>query len=521
MLALKYRRNVKIAFVTAALTLMLLVEPILAKKGHNKSSKSSRGSQRSQQLESKSSSRAHRSASAGRTSTRGASSSRTAKFKPRTRSSSPRSISQANSRRTVKSSIRQPDRIVSRHQPSRITPSRPVSQRPKATSKSLRSSFDSRKAPKRRNYVNSRKSSLFTRPANEKSQHIRTEKSLHRLPDGRKSAKKRSHITSRKLSLFTRPANEKSQHIRTDVRKKPLYDRTYQRKRYHRERTHRYDHVYRDRHGRISHRIIWPRYCFPVYYNFGGHFSFRYVYPYHHRKYIFVSLYGYWPIGYRYIRYYWYGYHPYSWYGYYPIAREVQGDTYNYYTYNYYNDNTAALAAGGADVRENLAQQSTEEPAEETLADSYFEDAVKAFEAGDYDTAVDLFAMAIELAPDDMVLPFAYSQALFANEKYLEAAEVLRTALAKVTPEKEGIFYPRGLYTDEDILMKQIDRLGEKARLYSFDGDLQLLLGYQLLGVGESDKAVEPLEYAREDLKNSASATVLLELLEKIKTAQR
>jgi len=123
----------------------------------------------------------------------------------------------------------------------------------------------------------------------------------------------------------------------------------------------------------------------------------------------------------------------------------------------------------------------------------------------------------MELAPDDMVLPFAYSQALFASGRYSEAAEVLRGVLANVTPEKEGVFYPRGLYTDDDILFEQIERLSQQAELYSFDADLQILLGYQLLGIGEIDKAIEPLQQANQDLENAAAAKILLDLLEKIK----
>jgi len=266
-----------------------------------------------------------------------------------------------------------------------------------------------------------------------------------------------------------------------------------------------------------------------MHYNWGSHFSFRYFYPYYHRRYVFVSLGGYWPLNYRYRRYYWYGYHPYSWYGYNPIAREVGGDTYNYYTY-YYNGDTVAADTSQTvypvgpvdhttfeDIREKLAQQA-EEPYEATLADRYFEDAVGAFELDNYDMAAERFAQAIELAPDDMVLPFAYSQALFAAEKYTEAAEVLRATLAKVSPEEEGIFYPRGLYSKDDILFKQMDQLAKKAELYSFDGDLQLLLGYNLLGIGEIDEAVEPLRLATLDLKNAPAATVLLNLLEKIRS---
>ena len=65
--------------------------------------------------------------------------------------------------------------------------------------------------------------------------------------------------------------------------------------------------------------------------------------------------------------------------------------------------------------------------------------------------------------------------------------------------------------------IKHIEKLADKAELYSFDADLQLLLGYQLLGVGEFDDAVEPLRRAGQDMENAAPATTLLGLLEKIK----
>ena len=103
------------------------------------------------------------------------------------------------------------------------------------------------------------------------------------------------------------PALERSQHIRTESAERRRYavvDRLERRNRrrpsdveYHdRPRDvrhiHRYEHVYRDHHNRICHRIVWPRYRFAVYYNFGPHFVFRYVYPYYHRKYVFVSIGG-------------------------------------------------------------------------------------------------------------------------------------------------------------------------------------------------------------------------------------
>jgi tetratricopeptide (TPR) repeat protein len=240
---------------------------------------------------------------------------------------------------------------------------------------------------------------------------------------------------------------------------------------------------------------------------------------------------GYWPLSYRHRRYYWYGYHPYTWYGYYPIAREVQGDTHNQSTYNYYTDDNVGVSVSGdavdgivpvdhntfADVREKLAQQATEEPGEVTLADRYFEDAVKAFEVNNYEMAIEKFGEAMALAPDDMILPFAYSQALFARGQYSEAASVLRHTLANVTPEKEGIFYPRGLYSDDDVLFEQINLLAERAELYSFDADLQLLLGYHLFGIGELEEAVVPLQNASLDMNNAVAATTILNMLEKIR----
>jgi len=249
-------------------------------------------------------------------------------------------------------------------------------------------------------------------------------------------------------------------------------------------------------------------------------------------------------LGYRHIRYYWYGCHPYYWYGYYPWAYRVGGDTYNYYSYNYSNETVPQTSApvtnvirpvdpvrnstkrkisNGvdentfADVREKLARQAAEEPAEETETDQLFEDAVKAFEGGDYELAAGNFAEAMELALDDIVLPFAYVQALFAQEQYSKAAEALRETLGELSSDEMDVFFPRGLYAEDDTLFEQIELLAETAETYSFDSDLQLLLGYQLLGVGEFDEAIEPLEQASLEPYNAEAAIILLELLERVK----
>ncbi|HLB75199.1 MAG TPA: tetratricopeptide repeat protein [Sedimentisphaerales bacterium] len=292
-------------------------------------------------------------------------------------------------------------------------------------------------------------------------------------------------------------------------------------------------HIYRDFWHRTHYRAIWPRYHFALCYNFGNYSTFSYCYPYYHRKYVFVSIGGWWPVYYTYPRYYWYGYHPYAWYGYYPVAAEIRGDTYNYYTYDYYYTGEGQAAqytpaattnyitpvdhTTFADIRAKLAAEAAAQPDQATAADTYFEDGVKAFENDDYAAAIEKFAEAMKLAPDDIILPFAYAQALFANGQYSEAATILRTALANIKPEEQTVFYPRGLYGDDDKLLDHIDKLSEKAEFYGFDADLQLLLGYHLLGVGELDAAVEPLSKAGQDFANAEASQILLKVLEKAK----
>jgi hypothetical protein len=288
--------------------------------------------------------------------------------------------------------------------------------------------------------------------------------------------------------------------------------------------TYRHEQIYVDYSGRICTRTITPDYSFILGYDQGVRHTFKYFYPYYHRKYVFVSLGGYWPLNYRFIRYYWYGYHSYCWCGYYPIAHEVAGSSYNYYTYNYYYDDNPVsyqpISLLESQYYDNICQQPAEEPAGVTPADIYFEEAVKAFEEADYGLAIEKFAEAMELAPDDMILPFAYSQALFAAQRYTEAAEVLRSALAKITSDNGGVFYPRGLYPEDEVLLAQLDMLTERAELYKFDADLQLLLGYQLLGLGRLDMAVTPLQNASMDLINTNAATILLGILEKIESPE-
>jgi len=125
----------------------------------------------------------------------------------------------------------------------------------------------------------------------------------------------------------------------------------------------------------------------------------------------------------------------------------------------------------------------------------------------------------MQLAPEDIVMPFAYVQALFANGQYQKAAEALRNALLKSSPQQEGVFYPRGLYTDESLLDKQIEQLSDIVDKNPVDARMRLLLGYQLLGTGKLDEAAGHLENARLNSYTNLAATLLIDVLEKNRKA--
>jgi tetratricopeptide (TPR) repeat protein len=279
-------------------------------------------------------------------------------------------------------------------------------------------------------------------------------------------------------------------------------------------RYYSYHHDYYP-YGRIFYWVTWPDCYYPIYYTWGPWYDVGYFWPYYHRRYVFVSLGGYWP-DYNCMRYYWYGYQPYTWYGYYPPDNIVSGNTYNYY---YYNNRPPADA--NSEVRQKLSEKPPAQPEQESPADRSFDQAVQAFTSGDYNSAANKFYEAQVLAPNDIVLPYAYVQALFAEGQYKLAGRVLRGALMKQSPDKEGVFYPRGLYSDQNVLQQQIDKLNRMVILNEPDADSQLLLGYQLLGTGKYDEAAQHLQTAAKDSNNKEAATLLLDLLEKLKQADK
>lgn len=266
-----------------------------------------------------------------------------------------------------------------------------------------------------------------------------------------------------------------------------------------------------------------------AYVPYDGYYGFTYYYPGYHRRYIFVSLGGWWPYQYRYRRYYWYGCHPYYWYGptvirHYPAVNEY--NTYN--TYNYYGSGSTTsdvwrypFGDNNYDVSDYVNKITpVDEPEFETAADLCFAHAVDLFEAGNYEDAAEQFREAIRISPDDIILPFTYSQALFAEGDYAHAAGVLRGALANIPDNELTIYYPRGLYKKEENLLAQVSALQKAAAAEPFASDYNLLLGYQYLGLGELAKAAGPLAKAAADPANEQAAGMLMALAAKLEEEQ-
>ena len=272
-----------------------------------------------------------------------------------------------------------------------------------------------------------------------------------------------------------------------------------------------YRHAYRDRYDRLYYHMIWPSTRLQLSYRLGSSRYVHSIYPYYHRKYVFVSVGGYWPSYPGRMRYHWYGCHPQQWYGYDPVPRQVN----NYYTYNYVDTPASTPLV-------NVAEQPVPAPPKyQGPADQRFAEAVIAFEDGRYAIAANLFRQAMMLDREDIVIPFAYAQALFADKEYLLAVLALREALSRISPQENTIFYPRGLYKDDDELFRQIDELMMATDQMPYDRNLKLLLGYHLLGVGETDTAASYLQEASRTPQNAGGASVLLALIQQVRDAEK
>ena len=228
--------------------------------------------------------------------------------------------------------------------------------------------------------------------------------------------------------------------------------------------TQHYIHTYQDRWHRWHQCIITPRFSIGLRYHWGHHYYLQHVYPFYHRKYVFVSLGGCWPLGSVALRYYWYGWYPYEWYGYNPVPYQLGGSSTNYYTYNYY-DSDASLTSPLISDTQNQILDNGAPPEPQGPADVYFELAVKAFEQGDYRQAEDNLAQAMVQDSQDIVLPFAYAQTLFAQEQY---AEAVKTGTATACIFLVGFIVKMRFYSTRSTVWLICPRLTLKIRTCNY-----------------------------------------------------
>src|SRR4030042_580014 len=130
--------------------------------------------------------------------------------------------------------------------------------------------------------------SLSTRPANERSQHIRSAKedSRHTVRERRRMyAEPRTPELQRERLMAGENRmhrwRERSSNLRYRERNNVVND------------IHEHEHVYIDYHDQICYTTILPAHRFVMYYDWGPYFTFRYFYPYYHRRFIFCGLGGY------------------------------------------------------------------------------------------------------------------------------------------------------------------------------------------------------------------------------------
>ena len=157
--------------------------------------------------------------------------------------------------------------------------------------------------------------------------------------------------------------------------------------------------------------------------------------------------------------------------------------------------------------------------AQQANVSRHLDNIAEVFAAGDYDKALLLAKEAVDDEPDSAALRLLYSQTLFATEKHAYAAVVLRQALAQI--QRQDLSYPIGFYPNADALNAQIDNLAQKVKDNPDRADLQLLLGYQLLGVRKVDQAEQALQKARDDVINADTARVLIDVLQNARQTEK
>ncbi|MFH1614442.1 MAG: hypothetical protein ABIG61_05085 [Planctomycetota bacterium] len=141
---------------------------------------------------------------------------------------------------------------------------------------------------------------------------------------------------------------------------------------------------------------------------------------------------------------------------------------------------------------------------------NYLSEVGRLFDSGDFAEAVRKTRRATMFRPASTVLTFAYSQSLFAAGEYELSAVILWRVVNEASEKGLPVVFGHELYRDKSVLVKQINELAEKVDDNPKDTNLQLLLGYQLLGIGQVEQGRMVLKKVADSYVNGRAASALL-----------
>jgi len=144
-------------------------------------------------------------------------------------------------------------------------------------------------------------------------------------------------------------------------------------------------------------------------------------------------------------------------------------------------------------------------------ADRLAEAGRKAFTAGQYGRALELFRRAVEIMPDEGSTHFLVSQAEFALGKYREAVAAITAGMAVRPDWPDARFVVRDLYwKSPEVFDDHLKALRQAVEAFPDDPGLLFLLGHQLWFDGKPDEARPLFQKAVALTKGQAPAAKFL-----------
>jgi len=144
-------------------------------------------------------------------------------------------------------------------------------------------------------------------------------------------------------------------------------------------------------------------------------------------------------------------------------------------------------------------------------ADRVAETGRKAFTAGQYGRAAELFRRTVEITPNEPSAHYLVSQAQFARGKYREAIAAIRAGIAVRTDWAEARFVSRDLYwKTPELFDEHLNALRQSVADFPNDAGLTFLLGHQLWFDGKHAEATALFQKASALAKGQTPAETFL-----------